>query len=363
MNKQNESYIVLALMSGTSLDGLDISCIQFKVYEGKWHYSVIYATTLAYSNEVLQLLATIETANGADLIEAHFKYGHYLGDQAINFINRNNLKGIDFIASHGHTIFHQPNKQFTFQLGHGAAIAARSKNTVISDFRSIDVALNGQGAPLVPIGDRLLYGEYNACINLGGIANISYENNGERIGFDICAVNMAMNHLCQTELQLSYDKNGDLAKSGKLNLALFKELNSLPFFNMLPPKSLGKESVFNELIPLLDKATIPVQDKLNTLCRHIADRTHESITNANLLGPILFTGGGALNNFLMHCIKEKVPHAYRPDRITIDYKEAIIFGLLGVLRFREEKNCLSGVTGARLDSIGGSIFLPPCHSQ
>lgn len=363
MNKQKESYKVIALMSGTSLDGLDIACIQFKAQKSQWTHSIICAETLDYSNEIGNMLSTIERANGNALIKAHFQYGHYLGEQASIFIKENHLGDIDFIASHGHTIFHQPDLQFTFQLGHGAAIAASSKNIVISDFRSLDVALGGEGAPLVPLGDRLLFSEYGACVNLGGIANISFDETTQRRGFDVCAVNMVLNHLCQTELQLPFDQGGNIARSGKFSTALFEKLNSLSFFKKLPPKSLGKEWVFTELIPLLNEAPIPIQDKLHTFCHHVAEQLQTVIHTSNLQDPILFTGGGALNSYLMECIKLKVPRVHVPDRNTIDFKEAIIFGLLGVLRIREEENSLMSITGAESDSSGGSIYLPPCSKQ
>lgn len=361
--KQKERYKVLSLMSGTSLDGLDLCCVEFERKEERWQYTILKAETLKYSTERSRQLSKAEALSGNELIRAHAEYGRYLGEEVLNFIRLHVLEGIDFIASHGHTVHHQPELGYTFQLGHGAAIAATSGMKTISDFRSLDIALGGEGAPLVPIGDQLLFNQYIACVNLGGIANISFEKNNERVGYDVCAANMVLNHLTKELFQLPFDASGKIAASGKLNIPLFESLNKIPYFSLEPPKSLGREWVFKNMIPLIQDSKISNQDKLNTLCEHIAYQLFIAIKEVKKEGKVLITGGGAFNTFLVECIQKRVPKATIPDNQTVEFKEAIIFGLLGVLRDRNEINTLGSYTGAKTNSCGGMIYIPPKSSN
>ncbi|MCD4790390.1 MAG: anhydro-N-acetylmuramic acid kinase [Bacteroidales bacterium] len=347
-----ESYKVIGLMSGTSLDGVDIAYCQF-FFDNKWKYEIIEAKTIEYSEKWIERLKNLHETNAETLALTHVEYGHYLGQITKDFIDRHDLSP-DFISSHGHTVFHQPEKHFTLQIGDGSAISSESGFPVVFDFRSKDVALGGQGAPLVPIGDKLLFSEYEFCLNLGGIANISFEHEGQRIAFDICPVNLVLNYLANQAGE-KFDKNGILASQGNINERLLQELNSLPFYIRKPPKSLGKEWVVAQILPLIKKCNINIKDKLRTYSEHIAMQISRAIKYYSN-GKNFITGGGARNVFLINRIKANSKHiVIIPDNRLIDYKEALIFAFLGVLRKRNEVNCLSSVTGARRDSSSGQI--------
>lgn len=346
-------YKVIGLMSGTSLDGVDLAYCEF-VYDKSWKYKIVCAETITYSEFWnTQLKNLINTAK-SDAKGASFEYGKYLGLQIKNFIENHNISP-DFIASHGHTIFHQPENKYTLQIGDGQAISDVVKLPVVYDFRSLDVQLGGQGAPLVPIGDRLLFGNYNYCINFGGIANISYEYNRNRIAFDICPVNMVLNHYSK-KLGFEYDDEGQLASKGKLNIDLLNELNKLDYYQQSPPKSLGREWIEQNIFPLIEKLNLDPIDILRTFTEHIAiqiSRVLKDLPN----GIILITGGGAKNTFLIEQLQTIVnSEIIIPEESIVDYKEAMVFAFLGVLRWRNEVNCLASVTGASQDSSGGVII-------
>jgi anhydro-N-acetylmuramic acid kinase len=350
-----KEYKVIGLMSGTSLDGLDIAFCNFNKAGKKWFYKIVHAETIEYNDYWKETLKNIENEDAFSFAKTNKDYGHFLGQQVKRFITKHHLN-IDFIASHGHTIFHQPNKKITFQIGDGAAIASETGVPVVCDFRSLDVALNGQGAPLVPIGDKILFSDYQYCLNLGGFANISFEKNNERIAFDICPANIVLNFLSDQAGYL-FDDKGKIAASGKVNQALLSALNKLKYYKKKPPKSLGKEWVISEILPLLITDTISISDKLRTFCEHIADQITK-VLPPNNPAKVLVTGGGTHNDFLIRLLKQKSQkEIILPDKKTIDYKEALIFAFLGVLRMRNEINCLKSVTGASKDNIGGAVYV------
>lgn len=339
-------------MSGTSLDGLDIACCTFEQIGENWNYKIKDAVTFKYNDEWSKKLASIHNASAYEFALANTEYGYYLAEKVNEFIAEKSIATIDLIASHGHTIFHQPENNFTFQLGSGAAIAGRTGITTVCDFRSLDVALNGQGAPLVPVGDALLFSEFNYCLNLGGITNISFNNTGKRVAFDICPVNLVLNQLAQT-LGKSYDNEGDFARSGSLNNNLLEKLNNLDFYKTTGAKSLGREWVEDIFFPVINSFEISAQDKLNTVCEHIALQIAK-----HAKAKMLITGGGAYNNYLIERIKfHAQSEVIIPDKQTIEYKEALIFAFLGLLRFEHKNNTLASVTGAKTNSIGGAIYL------
>ena len=343
------------MMSGTSLDGLDIAFCHFIKVGKKWFYQIGPTETIEYSDHWKETLKTIETKDAFSFAETHINYGHFLGQQAKSFILKHRLD-VDFIASHGHTIFHQPQNKITFQIGDGAAIAAETGKSIVCDFRSLDVALNGQGAPLVPFGDKILFNGFQCCLNLGGFANISFEKNNERIAFDICPVNIVLNFLSETSGN-SFDDRGMMAATGKENPALLLALNQLKYYKKKPPKSLGKEWVISKIIPLLATDTILISDKLRTFCEHISEQISK-ILPSDSSAKVMVTGGGAHNDFLIRLLKQKSScEIILPDKKTIDYKEALIFAFLGVLRVRNEINCLKSVTGASKDNISGAIYI------
>lgn len=346
------SYHVIGQMSGTSLDGLDLVAVEFDFSVDKWKHRIIDAKTISYSETWEKKLRTAHHLTGSELLRLHNEYGKLLAFQINQFIKDFNA---DLIASHGHTIFHQPEKGFTFQLGNGSVIAAETGITTVADFRQPDVSLGGQGAPLVPAGDKLLFGEFDYCLNIGGFANISFEKNNQRIAFDICPANIILNYFAAKQ-GLPFDKNGDLGRNGKINNELLVKLNSLDFYKKEPPKSLGREWIESEFLPIIDGFPGSDSDKLRTVYEHFAIQLAKA---TNKPGKMLVTGGGAFNKFLIERLKElSVANIVIPDSETINFKEALIFAFLGVLRIRNEVNCLASVTGAKRDHSTGVIFLP-----
>ena len=359
------SYKVIGVMSGTSLDGLDIAYCEFTYTHKKWHFELKSAQTISYDRSMKKMLQSLDSRTGLDLALTDIKFGEFIGEQVKQFILSKDIEA-DFIASHGHTIFHQPVVGLTKQIGNGASIASICNLPVINDFRIADVALGGQGAPLVPIGDRHLFNDYQFCLNLGGIANISYESENGRTALDIAPCNMVLNALAN-QLDLDYDKDGEIAYSGKLNKELLEELNNLDYYSTPPPKSLGKEWVDQKIMPIIDDFDGRLKNKICTFCHHVGIQIRKTIKNAqagdiskNSRNQMLITGGGAFNKFLIEQINYYNPtlNITIPSVNLIEFKEAIIFGFLGVLRWRNEVNCLKTVTGAKRDNCGGVLHEP-----
>ena len=355
----NNVQYIIGLMSGTSLDGLDIAYCRFELENDLWHYQILQAKTISYSNSWRERLSRVDLANAEEFARTDSDAGYLFGKLTREFINKHKLEP-DFIASHGQTIFHQPENRFTTQIGKGAAIAAVTALPVVCDFRSTDVAWGGQGAPLVPIGDKLLFPDYDYCLNLGGIANISYDEEGVRIAYDICPVNMVLNTLAQ-KMDLAFDHSGKLASEGTIHTQLLDQLNQLPYYHQQPPKSLGKEWVELNVHPLLEPLIRDpgsgIRDLLHTFCEHIAIQIKKN-SGDERVKKLLITGGGALNEYLIERIRYHAsPQVVIPDLQTIQFKEALIFAFLGLLRWRKEINCLASVTGAKQDAIGGAIYL------
>lgn len=345
-------YLVLGIMSGTSLDGLDLAAVEFSYRYNRWNFSLVEAETVAYSSGWQEKLRNAHNLSGEELIGLHHEYGRYIGQEAHHFLFSHQLSP-DLIASHGHTVFHQPGKGITFQIGNGASIAAETGITTVADFRVGDVALGGQGAPLVPVGDQLLFPHYTYCLNLGGFANISFEKNRQRVAFDICPVNFMLNHLAKV-LGKPFDSQGNIGRKGKVNEALLEQLNQLDYYRLMPPKSLAREWVDTYFLPVMEASSCSLRDKLRTVYEHIAIQIAASVSEP---GKILVTGGGAWNDFLIERIREKTRgEIFIPSDQLILFKEALIFAFLGILRLLEEDNCLASVTGARRDSCGGAVY-------
>jgi len=355
--QDSSHYTAIGLMSGTSLDGLDIACCIFEHSDnGKWDYDCIATDTVGYPKETLALLKKATELSGEELSILDKNLGEWYGQQTKGFIEKHNLK-VDLIASHGHTIFHQPERKFTLQIGSGLAINLATKIRVINDFRSKDVALSGQGAPLVPIGDKLLFSDFDYCINLGGIANLSTDVDGKRIAYDIAPCNMVLNRLAG-EINLKYDNLGENASEGKVIETLKAQLDEWLYYQKPYPKSLGYEHVSNDIFPLVDNQSFSTKDRLATFVAHLGYQIAQSISGKKN-ARALITGGGAYNNFLIEQIKANIDDQIDlvvPSKEVVEFKEAIIFAFLGVLRSRKEINCLSSVTGASSDSSSGVIF-------
>ena len=342
---------ILGIMSGTSLDGLDIAYCDISDN----YFELIAAKTYPYSAEWVKWLSNLEHATAYEYALINVELGHHIG-RLINLFRKEHPGPVDAVASHGHTIFHQPQLGITAQIGDGDAIAAETRLPVVFNFRNLDVALGGQGAPLVPIGDRLLFGEYDACLNLGGIANISYETaNHRREAYDICPCNMALNHLARLRNK-AYDSNGLLARKGNIDKLLLAQLDALEYYRQPLPKSLGKEWFVANFLPLINNGQSNVEDLLATTVEHIAHKVAVAVKGRGI-DTMLVTGGGAKNKYLIARLQAQIPgcRITVPAESLIDYKEAIIFALLGYLRINNKPNCLSSVTGAQQDNCGGDI--------
>ena len=344
-------FHAIGLMSGTSLDGLDICFVKFEKTHS-WSFEIIKAETVSYSENLYNDLKHAIDLSAAQLLELHSAYGFFLGQTVKRFIEKHEIKNVDLIASHGHTVYHQPQKKFTLQIGDGRAIRLETGIPVVYDFRSQDVLMGGNGAPLVPIGDELLFSEYNACLNLGGFSNISLRSAGKRVAFDIAPVNIVLNQLAQN-LGKDFDENGTLARNGNINEELFSALNELSFYHQPHPKSLGMEWCHENIFPRLEN--VDSLDALATITEHSAYQIAEVITN-NRLKNILFTGGGTYNQYLIEKIRNKTQaEIIIPEKEIIDFKEALIFALMGVLRLNNEINILASATGSAHDHSSGII--------
>lgn len=348
------AYKVIGLMSGSSMDGVDIAFCEFVCNDGKWTYEIKAAETIPYDEKWRIRLSQLYKQPIEIYPKTDAFYGRYLGMLIRQFIKTHSLT-VDFIASHGHTIFHQPENGFTAQIGDGAAISAETGLPVVNNFRNMDVILGGQGAPLVPIGDKLLFAEYDACLNLGGIANISLTINDGIKAFDICPCNIVLNRVARW-LEKPFDNGGEIARSGEVDDVLLNELNQLPFYQIAAAKSLGREWINSDFWPIVKKhLDISEEEKMATLSEHIATQIAHTI-NEKDAKKLLLTGGGAFNTFLIEKIRNKTKaEIIIPSNELVNYKEALIFAFLGILRLRNEVNSLKSVTGAKQDSIGGAL--------
>jgi len=343
-------------MSGTSLDGLDIAYCNFTFKNNSWEFSLLNAETIAYTCELSNQLKNVAIGTALELAMMHTAFGRYCADEVNKFVAKHNCKPT-LIASHGQTIFHNPAKGYTTQIGCGATIASLTGITTVCDFRTKDVALRGQGAPLVPIADKYLFGNFTACLNLGGFANISFDADDKRIAFDICAVNTIINYLCN-KINIRFDKDGIISSSGEVNKILLNELNSLPYFKQLPPKSLGFEWINEFVNPIIEKHQDSIENKLRTVYEHISQCIADVLNIYSNNKTVLVSGGGAYNIFLVDLIKEKTTaNILFADNPITEFKEAIAFAFLGVLRYYNNINTLKSVTGADTDSIGGAVYL------
>jgi anhydro-N-acetylmuramic acid kinase len=356
-----KTYKVIGLMSGTSLDGLDLAYCHISKTLDRWEYGIEQTKSVVYTSEMKEKLKKSIFLSADELLIFNNTYGQWLGEQVKIFIKENDLH-VDFIASHGHTTHHQPENGLTYQIGSGQHLANESACKVVCDFRSNDVALGGEGAPLVPIGDLLFFGKYDFCLNLGGIANVSFEYEGKRIAYDIGLANMILNHITQ-KIGLTYDDNGRLASKGSINNDMLEGLNQLSYYKLPFPKSTGYEWFVEKVVPVIDATKDTTENLLHTAVHHICEQVALQIKkNATKDQSTLFvTGGGALNQFMMELLQSKLAPTVSlviPSKKLIEYKEALIFALMGILRIEQEINVLKTVTGASEDSSSGVVYLP-----
>ncbi|MFC4871161.1 anhydro-N-acetylmuramic acid kinase [Negadavirga shengliensis] len=357
---EDKTYPVIGLMSGTSGDGLDMA---YCVFEKKkdWTFDITQAQTVPFPLDLGDALRKSHQLSSEDLALLDVSFGEWMGNQVKAFCKAHKLAPL-FIASHGHTVFHRPEKKLTKQIGNGYALWQAAGVPVINDFRSLDVVLGGQGAPLVPIGDKLLFGSYDYCLNLGGIANISHSEGQSRIAYDVCPFNLLLNHYA-SRLGLAYDEDGLLAAEGEILPELLEHLEKLAYYRHRGAKSLGREDIEETFLPLLEKTGFPVKNILATLSDHFANRIAETVlkthSETGRPGQLLVTGGGAYNQHFIEKLSEKLAGKTRvvlPEKKIIDFKEAMVFAFLGVLRTRGENNCLASVTGAASDNCGGTLY-------
>ncbi len=351
-------YPMIGLMSGTSGDGLDIAYCNYTLKE-TWSYEINDAVTIPFPAVLGKKLMNSHQLSALELALLDVEFGTWMGEKVKAYCDQKQYKPLA-VCSHGHTVFHQPARGLSLQIGNGWALHQASGQKIINDFRMLDVQLGGQGAPLVPIGDRLLFPTVDFCINLGGIANISMESAGQRLAFDTCPFNLLLNAQA-VQLGADYDRDGAWAKAGVLNENLFNALNSLPYYSKSGVKSLGREDLENDFIPLIRSSGLSEKDVLRTLVEHYAYQIATVIhTHKKKKVPaVLITGGGAYNSFFISCLDKYLDSRW--DEVSasaslIEFKEALVFGFLGVLRLRNENNCLASVTGASRDSSGGVMY-------
>jgi len=347
-------YKIIGLMSGTSLDGLDAAFVHFQKDGERWKYKILHADSIPYSKEWQEKLrgAYYQTAEEITMLNA--EYGRYLGERVKEFVAKYKLKDVDFVASHGHTVFHRPDLGYNLQIGCGAHLHATSGLKVICDFRTLDVAFGGQGAPLVPIGDKLLFDEYDYCLNIGGFANVSFDDaTGRRIAYDLCPANYCLNRLMRTRGQ-EYDRDGETARAGKVNAQLFDALNALEYYHRPAPKSLAQEWVDAHVWPLIEKYNDSLENNVATLTEHTAYQIAQPFREG---AQVLVTGGGAYNKYLLErALACKKFTWVKPDAAIIEFKEALIFAFLGLRRAERLHNCLRSVTGASHDVVSGQLY-------
>ncbi len=354
---EQNNWTALGIMSGTSLDGVDLCLCNFSNIDGKWSFRIIESHTYPYPKELEDKLVFNSNLTAVELLNLDHELGLHLGELVLKFLTefRIDKDEVNLISSHGHTLYHRPAEGVTLQIGNGPDLFAKTGIPVVCDFRKQDVAFGGQGAPLVPVGDKHLFADYDACMNLGGFANISFESNGERLAFDIAPVNFVMNRLAQ-KLGSAYDNNGAFARKGTLNSDLLKDLNELKYYTRPIPKSLGAEWVWEVFNPVLWQYSESPENLLRTIAEHVSIQISKTL-NSQRLKQCLVTGGGAYNSFLMELIEEKTDcQIILPEREIIENKEALIFAFMGVLRMRGENNVLKSVTGASQNHSSGIIY-------
>ena len=352
---KSENYNVIGVMSGTSLDGVDLSHIKFAIKNQKWTFEILDSETIGYSQKWINELKSAVGYSEVELQNLNKEYTVLLASIISDFIKKHKIENLDAISSHGHTILHQPQNGFTLQIGNLPEISKLTQQTVVCDFRVQDVQLGGQGAPLVPIGDRILFPEYDYCMNLGGFSNVSFEESNNRIAFDISPVNTVLNFYAN-QLGFDYDNKGQISRTGNCSTELLNELNALDFYKKKQPKSLGFEFVKEVVLPIIERYPIAIEHKLHTFTEHVALQIALALPNKK--GTLLTTGGGAYNDFLIERIQFHLPEMeiIIPNNKILEFKEALIFALLGVLKLRDQINVLQSVTGAKHDHSSGSIY-------
>ena len=339
-------------MSGTSVDGLDICYVSFDNNDPS-KYEIIDCETIDYDDNLKTKLKNVIEMDNDQIKQIDKEFGEFIGLNVLKFIKKNKLYKADLISSHGHTVFHEPKFNKTLQIGNGEIINKVTKIKTVNNFREQDIQLGGQGAPLVPIGDKLLFDDYKYCLNLGGFTNISVKDSRTIYAYDICPLNTVLNHYAN-KLGYECDLGGKLSKKGVINIDLFNELNDLDYYKKSYPKSLGLEFVIENIFPITEKYKIKEVDILATYIEHASFQIKRNIDNGS---KVLLTGGGTFNNNLIKTLNhDSKINFIIPDKTIINYKESLIFALLGYLKINGKVNCLRSVTGASNDHSSGDIY-------
>lgn len=356
-------------MSGSSLDGIDLACVELVEQSGAWTFEILASECVPYSDDWRKKLQGAIYMDAVSYQLLHTEYGHFLGQQVNAFIQKHQLAyKVGLISSHGHTTFHLPARGMTAQLGDGAAIAAETQLPVVSDLRALDVAFGGQGAPIVPIGEKLLFPDYPLFLNIGGIANISFDLPGKYLAFDVCPANRVMNMIASAAGK-EFDEGGMIAAEGKVDQGMLEKLNAFAYYDKPYPKSLANSFGTDEIYPLLQSSGLSLPVQMRTYLEHIVLQTGRSVkqvleneqADQEMKRKMLVTGGGALNTFLIDSLSKELSgsniEVVVPAENIVNYKEALAMALIGVLRWRQEYNVFSSVTGARRNSIGGAVWM------
>ncbi len=346
-------FEVIGLMSGSSLDGLDICFVEFQEQNTQWSFEIKAAKCYPYQQELQGDLRKIGEGSAFQLAEMHTKLSKIKAEYVQQFFEEFPIsKNATLIVSHGQTIFHQPEKSFTTQIGCGATLSALTNKTVVCDLRTYDIALGGQGAPLVPFGEKYLFHEYQSFLNIGGICNISTHDKDKIEAYDVCPGNTLLN-LLSAQVGQNYDEDGKLARSGQVNEDLFKQLSLINYYQKAFPKSLGTEHILKDWCEIIQNNNLSTADAMATVVEHIAFELGKVLKNSS----VMVTGGGALNSYLIERIAAHTnSKIFLPSQEMIEFKEALIIAFVGLNRYLGRNNFYSSVTGAQRDNMGGAIY-------
>ena len=356
------TYKAIGAMCGSSMDGLDLVAVELTKHD-RWLYQVTCTKSVSYTEEVKKLLDNVVNVDGQQLIKSDHEFGAFLGSSIKQFVEEHELFDADVVGVHGHTVYHEPAAGYSTQIGNGQQIAHITQLKTVVDFRNKDILHGGQGAPLVPFGEKYLFTDHSIFLNLGGIANISFHDHEAVTAYDICGTNQLLNHYAQLD-EMPYDVDGNLARSGRLQEPLLKFLSHWYYYKKDAPKSLSNQQV-QDIIPQIDQFGFSIADVLHTLVEHIAQQISKEVIlyfakkRVNPEGTMCISGGGAFNKFLIEKLMEHSSiDIYLPSKEFIEFKEAIVFAFLAVKRLLNEPNCLASVTGAEKDIGGGVLYYP-----
>lgn len=372
--------LAIGLMSGTSLDGIDVVLTEISGVSLDTKVKVIFENTYSLSEDVISQIhqAMDEKLSSSKLISSlNVELGYVFGQAVLDFAKdyQIDLNNIDFIASHGQTIYHITKDEkgayrSSLQLGEAAIIADMTSTTVVYNFRNADIASGGQGAPLVPYADYILFTDKiisRSIHNIGGIANMTYlKKNGtldDVIAFDSGPGNMMINEACQVLYNLEYDKDGIIASKGKLIEKMYDEIYRHPYFNQIYPKSTGREIFGSEYTLKMIKKykAYPKEDIIQTLSMitvdSIVDSYHKLIQAP--VDELVLCGGGAHNHFIRNEIAKKMPDTkvimLEDLGYSSSYKEALAFVILANQTLHKLPSNVKSATGAKTYKILGQI--------